>query len=57
MPTRHTLNTFIKTCQEVHNNFYDYVEVKEYVKLKQHVTVICPTHGKFIVRCDKHLDG
>ena len=45
---------FIKQAKERHGNKYDYSKVK-YLGNKIPVTLICPKHGEFDVRPDKHL--
>jgi len=39
-------NYFLQKSKEIHGDKYDYSLV-EYINNKIHVTIICPTHGKF----------
>ena len=50
----HTLDSFIKKAKEVHGDKYDYSKV-EYINNKTKVCIICPEHGEFWQRPDKHL--
>lgn len=45
---------FIEKAKEIHGNKYDYSKV-EYVNNKTKVCIICPDHGEFWQRPDKHL--
>lgn len=45
---------FIKRAKEIHGNKYDYSRV-EYINNKTKVCIICPEHGEFWQRPDKHL--
>lgn len=47
---------FIERTKTIHNDKYDYSKVV-YVNGKTKVCVICPTHGEFWIRPDKHLSG
>ena len=53
---RHTPETFIHKCKEVHNDIYDYSLV-DYNSVGEKITIICKKHGKFIQRASKHLRG
>jgi len=48
------LNDFIERANRVHNNKYDYSKV-DYKTNKEKVCIICPIHGEFWQRPDKHL--
>ena len=48
-------SSFIEQSKEKHGNKYDYSKVK-YVNNKTPVILICPKHGEFPVRPDKHLN-
>lgn len=47
---------FIKRAIKVHGNKFDYSEV-EYVNTKTPVKIICPNHGIFAQKPEKHLAG
>lgn len=47
---------FIQSANEIHNNKYDYSNVK-YIKAKDEVIIICPVHGKFNQRAFCHIKG
>lgn len=47
---------FISACHNTHNGFYDYRET-EYTGALYKIRVICPIHGKFMVRADRHKKG
>ena len=49
-------NGFIKKAISVHGDKYDYSKV-EYINNKTKVCIICPKHGEFWQRPDKHLQG
>lgn len=53
---RNTLEYFISKAREIHGDKYDYSKV-EYVNNKTKVCIICPEHGEFWQRPDKHLQG
>ena len=53
---RNTLEYFISKAREIHGDRYDYSKVK-YVNNKTKVCIICPEHGEFWQRPDKHLMG
>ena len=53
---RNSLEYFINKSNEIHKNRYDYSKV-EYVNNKTKVCIICPEHGEFWQRPDKHLRG
>ena len=52
----YTKEEFVNKANYIHNNKYDYSLVK-YSGNKNHVTIICPIHGEFKQRPDKHLRG
>jgi len=54
---RHSLKTFIEKANLKHNNRFDYSLIKEYTGNKDYYNIICPTHGVFSQRGDKHLRG
>ena len=54
--TRSNTEEFINKSQEVHNNYYNYSEVK-YVNSSVGVTIICPDHGKFTQMPITHIRG
>ena len=49
-------NYFIKKASMIHNNYYDYSLV-EYLSAKKEVKIVCPKHGIFLQKPDKHLCG
>lgn len=49
------LLNFIKDCNIIHNNKYDYSKVN-LVKLKNKIEIICPIHGSFFKRPNEHLN-
>ena len=53
---KYTLDEFITKAIEVHGDEYDYSKV-EYINNKTKVCIICPEHGEFWQRPDKHLTG
>lgn len=53
---RNTLEYFIAKAREIHGNRYDYSKVV-YINNKTKVCIICPEHGEFWQRPDKHLQG
>ena len=53
---KYTTEEFIKKANEVHNNKYDYSDVK-YEGWNKKVTIICPVHGKFKQIPFDHLRG
>lgn len=56
MPKKKTTEQFIEEAKEVHGNNYIYDEVT-YNGRKKEVYIICPKHGGFWQRPDKHLIG
>jgi hypothetical protein len=53
---RLTLEDFIKRSNTIHNNFYDYSEVK-YINTEIKVDIKCPQHGIFSQTPHNHLNG
>lgn len=51
-----TLSEFIEKSKKIHGSKYDYSKV-EYVNNSTKVCIICPKHGEFWQRPDKHLVG
>ena len=51
-----TTQQFIEKATKIHGNKYDYSKV-EYVNNHTKVCIICPEHGEFWQRPDKHLLG
>lgn len=47
---------FIEKARKLHGDKYDYSKV-EYITSKEKVCIICPEHGEFWQRADKHLMG
>lgn len=56
--TKRLLNTdeFIKKAKEIHGDKYDYSKV-EYVNTQTKVCIICPEHGEFWQKPNKHLSA
>ena len=52
--TRKTEKQFIEDAKKVHGNKYDYSKV-EYKNNRTEVCIICPEHGEFWQRPDKHI--
>ena len=53
---RKEINVFIRESQVLHNDKYDYSKV-EYVNNNTKVCIICPIHGEFWQKPNKHLNG
>lgn len=53
---RYTQDQFIAKCKKVHNDKYDYSQVK-YVSGLNYITIVCLEHGNFKQRADMHLLG
>lgn len=49
-------SNFIEVANKKHNNKYTYPE-NEYVNRKSKIKIICPIHGEFIKKAQKHLSG
>lgn len=52
--TAKTNSQFIKECNKIHGNYYDYSKCN-YIQNKQKIIVICPHHGEFSISPNKHL--
>lgn len=50
----YTTDEFIKICDDIHNNKYDYSKT-EYVDSKTKVKIICPLHGEFHQMPSDHI--
>ena len=53
---RHSLEKFVKLANIKHDNKYDYSKVT-YRTNKHPVVILCPRHGEFLQRPDRHLYG
>jgi len=53
---RITQNVFIKRANTIHNDKYNYSNVK-LIKQTENISIICPTHGEFTIKPFKHLQG
>lgn len=53
---QYTTKTFIDDARKVHGDKYDYSKTK-YINAKTKVCIICPKHGEFWQRPEKHLVG
>lgn len=51
-----TTEEFIKECNNIHNDKYDYCKTK-YINNNTKVCVICPKHGEFFITPNDHLRG
>lgn len=51
---RTTKEGFIEKARKIHGDKYDYSKV-EYINNKTEVTIVCPIHGEFKQRPDKHI--
>lgn len=51
-----TKEEFIERARKIHGDKYDYSRVK-YVNARTKVCIICPIHGEFWQRPEKHLLG
>ena len=56
MNKKFTKEDFIEKAKKVHGDKYDYSKV-EYIDSKHNVIIICPKHGEFIQRANRHLQG
>lgn len=56
MPRKHTQESFVTKCKEIHGDLYDYSLV-DYKNVNSKIKIICKTHGIFEQRCDHHLEG
>lgn len=45
---------FFERCREVHNDYYSYPE-QQYRNPESIISVICPSHGKFLIKARNHL--
>lgn len=50
-----TKDSWIKRCNNAHNNFYDYSLVHDFLTNKDKVKIICPKHGVFEQRVNNHF--
>lgn len=53
----YTLEEYIETANNVHNNKYDYSLVTKYINGRQNIDILCPIHGKFNTNSDSHIRG
>ena len=53
---RLTLEDYIKECNIIHNNFYDYSK-SMYINERSLIEVICPIHGSFWINARNHKKG
>jgi hypothetical protein len=47
---------FIKTANQVHNNYYDY-SLSNFKTTRDDIKIICPKHGEFTQNSGSHLSG
>lgn len=48
---------FVRTCEIVHANKYNYSLVNELTKLNSHISIICDRHGEFSQLAATHIRG
>jgi hypothetical protein len=53
---RSDVATFIQNANEVHNNYYNYVDI-DYKDNKKKIVINCPKHGNFSQTPNNHLRG
>lgn len=53
---KNTQDIFIKRCNDIHNNLYDYSLVN-YIRVDDKIKIICKKHGEFEQRGYSHLGG
>lgn len=53
---KHDLQSFITQANKIHNNKYNYDEIK-YVNAKKHIKIFCPKHGYFFQQPFSHLNS
>lgn len=53
---KNSQDIFIKRCNEVHNNLYDYSFV-DFIRVDDKIKIICKKHGEFFQRAASHLRG
>lgn len=53
---RSDLNELIEKCNKIHNNKYDYSQVK-FKTIADKVEIICPKHGSFFQKFYDHIHG
>lgn len=51
-----TFEEFVEKARNIHGDKYEYVEAS-YTKMADKVTIICPIHGEFEQRAQRHTDG
>ena len=56
MTKKSTTKEFIEKAKQVHGDKYDYSKV-EYISSQTPVCIICPEHGEFWQRPDKHTNS
>jgi len=50
-------NVFIEQSNNIHNNFYDYSQMGDYINSYTKIKIICPKHGEFNQTPHSHLKG
>ena len=50
-----TKEEWIKECNKIHNNKYDYTLIKTIKNTSQKIKIICPEHGVFKKELNNHL--
>lgn len=48
---------FLSRANDVHNGFYSYLNVDEYITSKEKIEIVCPIHGNFMQLVGDHLSG
>lgn len=56
MPRKLTQEEFIRRANEIHKGRYDYSKV-QYTNSTTPVVIVCPEHGEFVIKPQKHLAG
>lgn len=57
MAKKDTLEEYIIKARAKHGDKYDYSLIPENFTRQKYLSIICPEHGEFLQRCDKHLFG
>lgn len=52
-----SLEEFIARCKNIHNNYYDYSQIKILNTMSDKVPIICPKHGIFYQEASIHAAG
>ena len=55
--SKFSVEKFIKTCNKIHNNFYNYSLITTIPNAKEKIRIICPEHGIFEQDVYSHKKG